>query len=67
MKAIVQTTFGSARDVLKLTEINTPTPDKADVLVKVHAASIHIGDYYTIAGLPYVMRPMFSSMQVIMP
>ena len=48
MKAIVQTTFGSARDVLKLTEINTPTPDKADVLVKVHAASIHIGDYYTI-------------------
>ncbi len=63
MKAIVQTTFGSARDVLKLTEINTPTPDKADVLVKVHAASIHIGDYYTIAGLPYVMRPMFSSMR----
>ncbi|MCJ7781377.1 MAG: NAD(P)-dependent alcohol dehydrogenase, partial [Acidimicrobiia bacterium] len=24
-------------------------------------ASIHIGDYYTIGGLPYVMRPLFSS------
>ena len=63
MKAIVQSKFGSARDVLKLTEIDTPTPDKADVLVKVHAAAIHIGDYYTIAGLPYVMRPMFSAMR----
>ena len=28
-----------------------------------HAASIHIGDYYTIGGLPYVMRPMFASMR----
>jgi NADPH:quinone reductase-like Zn-dependent oxidoreductase len=63
MKAIVQTKFGSARDVLKLTEIDTPTPGKGEVLVKVHAAAIHIGDYYTIAGLPYVMRPIFSAMR----
>lgn len=63
MKAIVQTKFGSPRDVLKLSEIDTPTPAKDEVLVKVHAASIHIGDYYTIAGLPYVMRPMFKAMR----
>ena len=63
MKAVVQTKFGSAREVLKLEEIETPTPGKGEVLVKVHAASIHIGDYYTIAGLPYVMRPAFSAMR----
>ncbi|MDH4277108.1 MAG: NAD(P)-dependent alcohol dehydrogenase [Acidimicrobiia bacterium] len=63
MKAIVQTKFGSPLDVLKLGEIDTPTPGKDEVLVKVHAASIHIGDYYTIAGLPYVMRPMFKAMR----
>ena len=63
MKAIVQDKFGSPRDVLKLTEIDTPTCGDDEVLVQVHAASIHIGDYYTIAGLPYVMRPMFSAMR----
>jgi NADPH:quinone reductase-like Zn-dependent oxidoreductase len=31
-----------------------------EVLVRVHAASIHIGDYYGIRGVPYVMRPLFS-------
>ena len=63
MKAIVQTKFGSAQEVLKLTEVDTPTPGKGEVLVKVHAAAIQIGDYYTIAGLPYAMRPMFSAMR----
>lgn len=63
MKAIVQTKFGPARDVLKPTEVETPAPGKGEVLVKVHAASIHIGDFYTIAGLPYVMRPMFAALR----
>jgi len=63
MKAIVQSKFGSPRDVLSYAEIDQPTIEDDGVLVRVLAASIHIGDYYTIAGLPYVMRPLFSSMR----
>ena len=49
--------------MLTLAEIDQATAAEDEVLVKVHAASIHIGDYYTVAGLPYVMRPMFSAMR----
>ncbi len=63
MQAIVQARFGAPHDVLELGEIDTPSPQNDEVLVRVHAASVHIGDYYTIAGLPYVMRPMFSAMR----
>ena len=50
MKAIVQGKFGSPREVLMLAEIDKPAAVDDEVLVKVHAASIHIGDYYTIGG-----------------
>ncbi len=63
MKAIVQGKFGSPHDVLTLKEIERPAVGVDEALVRVRAASIHIGDYYTIGGLPYVMRPMFSSMR----
>ena len=63
MKAIVQDKFGPPRDVLEITEIDKPIVEEGEVLVRVHAASVHIGDYYSIAGLPYVMRPMFASMR----
>ena len=63
MKAIVQDKYGSPNDVLSYTEIDQPAVEDDGVLVRVHAASIHIGDYYTIAGLPYVLRPLFSSMR----
>ena len=63
MKAIVQGKFGPPEDVLEVKEIDRPVVEEDEVLVRVHAASIHIGDYYTVAGLPYVMRPMFASMR----
>ena len=63
MRAIIHTKFGSPRDVLKLAEVDKPSAGNGEVLVKVHAASIHIGDYYMIAGVPYVMRPMFSALR----
>jgi len=63
MKAVVQGKFGPPKDVLDIKEIDKPIVGEDEALVRVHAASIHIGDYYTIGGLPYVMRPMFSAMR----
>jgi NADPH:quinone reductase-like Zn-dependent oxidoreductase len=58
MKAIVQGEYGSP-DVLELKDIEKPVVKDGEVLVRVHAASIHIGDWYVMRGVPYVMRPMF--------
>jgi NADPH:quinone reductase-like Zn-dependent oxidoreductase len=55
MRAIVQERYGSA-EVLRLTEINRPTVGDDDVLVRVHAASVNIGDWHLMAGLPYLVR-----------
>lgn len=60
MKAIVQGPYGAPHDVLELQEIDKPAVDDGEVLVRVHAASIHIGDFYGMAGIPKVMRPLFS-------
>jgi NADPH:quinone reductase-like Zn-dependent oxidoreductase len=50
MKAIVHHSYGSA-DVLKLEEIDKPVAKDNEVLVRVHAASINILDWYGISGL----------------
>jgi len=55
MKAIVQDKYGSA-DVLELTDIDTPVVGDDDVLLRVHAASAHIGDWHIMTGLPYLIR-----------
>ncbi len=55
MSAIVQDTYGSA-DVLELRDIDTPVVGDDDVLVRVHAASAHIGDWHIMTGLPYMLR-----------
>ena len=60
MKAIVQDKFGAPDEVLELTEIDKPVVKEDEVLVRVHAASIHIGDSYGMRGVPYIMRPLFS-------
>jgi len=55
MKAIVQDRYGSA-DVLELTDIDKPAVGSGDVLLRVHAASAHIGDWHVMTGLPYLLR-----------
>ena len=61
MKATIQTGFGDPREVLRLGEVDTPVVDDDGVLVRVRAASIHIGAVYGVRGLPKVMRPVFKS------
>ncbi len=58
MKAIVQDVYGSP-EVLRLTEIDMPAVGEGDVLVAVHAAAVHPGDAFILAGVPYVARPAF--------
>ena len=55
MKAIVQDAYGSA-DVLELREIDQPVPKDNEVLVRVHAAGLHRGDWHVMTGLPYLIR-----------
>ena len=56
MKAIVQEKYGAPRDVLELEEIEKPTVGEDDVLVRVQAAGVHIGDWLVMNGLPYLIR-----------
>jgi NADPH:quinone reductase-like Zn-dependent oxidoreductase len=55
MKAIVRDTYGSP-DVLELQEIEKPDLTDDGVLVRVHAASVNRGDWYTLKGM-FVARP----------
>ena len=59
MKAIIQNRYGSPDDVLELMEIDKPVVKDDDVLVRVHAASIHIGDTFIIRGQPYLLRMIY--------
>jgi NADPH:quinone reductase-like Zn-dependent oxidoreductase len=55
MQAIVQDRYGSA-DVLELADIDRPVPTDNQVLVQVHAAGLHRGDWHVMTGLPYLIR-----------
>ena len=56
MRAIIQDQYGETVDVLRLEEIDLPQIGDNDVLVRVKAASVHIGDWHVMAGLPYLLR-----------
>jgi len=55
MKAIVQTRYGSP-NALRLEEVDKPVPRDDEVLVRVSAAAVNIGDWHLLRGIPYVMR-----------
>jgi NADPH:quinone reductase-like Zn-dependent oxidoreductase len=55
MQAITQDTYG-AHDVLKLANVARPEIADGEVLVRVRAASIHVGDWILMTGSPFVMR-----------
>ena len=56
MQAIVQDRYGKTADVLRLEEIDPAQIGDNDVLVGVKAASVHIGDWHVMTGLPYLLR-----------
>lgn len=58
MEAIVQDRYGSP-DVLELRTVDTPVVGDDEVLVRVRAAGVNIGDWHLLRGVPYVMRVVF--------
>lgn len=58
MTAVVQHGYGGA-EVLHRERIPTPAPAAGQVLVRVEAAGVDRGVWHIMAGLPYVVRPMF--------
>jgi len=57
MKAIVQHNYGSP-DVLKLEEVQKPTPTENEVLIKVQAASVNALDWRLLRANPFFVRLM---------
>src|SRR5436190_13638831 len=58
MKAIVQDEYGTADDLV-FADIDRPAAGSGEVLVRVLAASVFIGDWHIVTGLPYAIRPKF--------
>jgi NADPH:quinone reductase-like Zn-dependent oxidoreductase len=57
MKAVVQQGYGSL-DALEFREVEKPTPGDGEVLVRVHAASVHPDVWHVVSGRPHVLRLM---------
>jgi len=55
MKAIVQDRYGSP-DLLELRDVERPVVNDDEVLVRVNAAGLHIGDCFGVRGSPLVLR-----------
>jgi NADPH:quinone reductase-like Zn-dependent oxidoreductase len=55
MKAIVQTKYGTF-DALKLRDVEKPTPNDDEVLVRVHASSVNTGNMVSVSGKPFIAR-----------
>lgn len=57
MKAIVFTNYGT-HDNLQLKEVEKPSPQENEVLVKVHAVSLNDWDWQMLQGIPFANRLM---------
>jgi NADPH:quinone reductase-like Zn-dependent oxidoreductase len=55
VKAIIQDRYGSA-GVLETQDIHKPDVADNEILVRVHTASVHLGDWILMTGSPFVMR-----------
>jgi NADPH:quinone reductase-like Zn-dependent oxidoreductase len=55
MKAIVCTKYGSP-DVLQFKEVEKPVPKDDELLVKIHAASVNMGDWHLLTADIFLVR-----------
>jgi NADPH:quinone reductase-like Zn-dependent oxidoreductase len=57
MQAVLQDRYGST-EVLHRATVARPATGADDVLIRVRAAGVHIGDWHLMTGQPYLMRIM---------
>jgi len=55
MRAAVRERFGPP-DVVEIRDLEKPVPADDEVLVRVHASSLNLGDWYAVLGRPWVGR-----------
>ena len=55
MKAVVHNTYGSL-DLLSVREMSQPAVNSDEVLIRVHAAGLHVGDCFAVRGSPFAVR-----------
>ena len=55
MKAMVYKEYG-APDVLKLMEVEKPTPEANEMLIRIMATAVNVSDALLLKGEPFVMR-----------
>ena len=56
MKAIIYRNYGFPKDVLRLEELAKPVPNDDEVLVKVHASSLHQYDWHLLTADIFLVR-----------
>src|SRR5687768_30533 len=57
VKAIIQDTYGPI-DALRSRDIESPSVGPTQVLVRVRAAGLHVGDCFSVKGSPWLVRAM---------
>lgn len=62
MKAVVQDRYGSPEAVLRVREVDDPVPGEGEVLVRVHATTVHPDVWHVVAGRPYVLRLVWAGL-----
>jgi NADPH:quinone reductase-like Zn-dependent oxidoreductase len=55
MRAVIRTRYGGP-EVLQLTTLDRPVPQRNEVLIRVKAAGLDFGQWHLMAGEPYLMR-----------
>ena len=63
MRAVVQTGYGAPAGVLTVRQVARPVVADDEVLVRVHAASVHADVWHVVRGWPYVLRIMGSGLR----
>ena len=58
MTAVVYSEYGGP-EVLRVDEVELPTPGDDDVLVRVMARSVNAGDWHLLRGTPFLVRLVY--------
>lgn len=56
MRAVVHDRYGAPEEVLQSRRIDKPDIGRDEVLVRVHAAGLHVGDCFGVRGSPWPLR-----------